>query len=134
MSEQTKTKQSAQAITERVKNYKAMEAALEQEKEAIKAELAELYNPTLKEQMWGKSFSYTPVGFQIDEPLTIHNYLLQNPERESVFNSIENMRKVCKKMEDDLHIEAEAWYTKTGVEMPKKPRAASFRLNKGGMQ
>jgi hypothetical protein len=134
MSEKIKSKTETKALIDRVQSYKEMESALKQEKEDLLCILGELYNGDLKEQVWGKAFSYTPVGTVVDESAAITQYCLENKPAEDLYISIQERKAQLKESEDNFVSNALIWHTEQQLEIPKKPRAASFRLNKGGMQ
>ena len=132
MSEQPKQK--SIPIADKVKKYKMIEAALAEMKAEILEELAGQYNPNAKEQIWGKAFSYTPVGSVVDEPAVITQYCLENKEAEDLYMTIQERKAQNKMTEDELVQRALVWHSEQKKAIPRKPRAASFRLNKGGMQ
>jgi len=134
MSEQTKQKtDDVQAVIARVKKFKQIENALTEEKAEILSILGELYNGDLKEQLWGKAFSYTPNGSLVDESAMIAQYCLENKQAEEFYMAIQDRKAQNKIAEDNFVQAALVWHSEQKKEIPRKPRAASFKLNKGGI-
>jgi hypothetical protein len=144
MSEQAKQKikdaeyEEALAVHEllikRVKKYKLIEDALKQEKEELLSLLATQYDPNAKEQSWGKSFSYTPVGSLVDEDAAVAQYIIDDKDAEALYINIQERKAQLKESEDRFVQGALDWHVQKQLPIPRKPRADSFKLNKGGIK
>jgi hypothetical protein len=130
MSEQTKPSKS---LSERVQLYFKMKELLEAKYEALLQEVAEVYDPNAKVQVYS-GFSFVPPKMELDEKAALTQYLLQEKSAEDLYMTIEERKQINKEAENALVKDALVWHTKQGLEMPKKPRKGYLKLNKKGMQ
>lgn len=131
MSEQTKPQ--AKSLSDRVKSYFKMKELLEAKYQALLQEVAEVYDPNAKVQVYS-GFSFVPEKLVVDEPAVLAQYILDNPDTEAFYMTIQERKIQNKQAEDALVKDACGWFVRQGLEMPKKPRKGYLKLNTKGMK